>query len=384
MANCNICDSSLVAPVYLSSGDISVTSLCELHAGKTEVFFCTNCGHIQTTEMPDVEEYYDQAYKIMINDEEEDQIYKVVNGNRTYRIDHQVSTIQKLLEIPKNAEILDYGCAKSSTMRKLVLARPDITPFLYDVSEMYLPFWERFTPPENRATYTIPKEWHDKFKIVTSFFALEHVTRPRDMLCQIRELLREGGIFYGIVPDTFRNIADFVVLDHVNHFSPFSARYLLEDAGFADIRIDTESHDGAMIIIATKSDQQTKANTPAENEIGELQTRVQKIADYWNDIKNKIHKFEMKTGDLRSAIYGSGFYGTYITTCLEDTDKVSCYIDQSPWRQGMSLLGKPVISPASLPEDIHYIYVGLRPEIARDNIDEIQEFRNKDLEYFYL
>lgn len=384
MASCNICHAELGSPLYLSSGDISVTSLCELHNGKTEVFFCQQCAHLQTSEMPDVEKYYDQAYTILIKDEEEDQIYKVEGDDKTYRIDHQVSTLQKLVDIPENAEILDYGCAKSSTMRKLVMQRPDITPFLYDVSEMYIPFWERFSKPANWRTYTVPEEWFGKFQLVTSFFALEHVTKPRDMLRDIHKLLQPGGIFYGIVPDTYINIADFVVLDHVNHFSHLSASYLLSDSGFDSIKIDACSHDGAIIIVAHKSSETMPVVRPDEEKIHALFQDATRIADYWNTIKSKIRQFETNIGDAKCAIYGSGFYGTFITTCLEHPERISCYIDQSPWRQGERLMDRPIVSPAELDKDIGYIYVGLRPEIARANIDDIPEFKDKGLDYFYL
>jgi SAM-dependent methyltransferase len=385
---CNICSHQLVTPIFSSKENISITSLCEFYPQKTEVFFCKNCGHLQTTPLIDIEKYYDLSYKILIDTEEEDQLYQAIDGQKKYRIDHQLETLLNKVIVPQQAQILDYGCAKSATFKKLVQIRTDLTPHLFDVSEMYIPFWEKFVQPDNWATYIVKPEWEEYFDLVTSFFALEHVAKPEEMLIAIDRLLKPGGIFYGIVPNTYTNIADFVVIDHVNHFSKNSLEFLLKNTGFESIDIDTASHNGAFVITAKKKLTNSSSrleNRSSQDTIVNLEQQATSIAEYWYNIISKIRSFESEHHNSKFvAIYGSGFYGTFIATCLENLDRVKCFVDLSPYRQGKYLLEKPIIPPQELNKSTELVYVGLNPQSSSHSIAEIDDWQEYTHKYFYL
>ena len=189
---CLVCDSPLGDPVYDSANPVAVTSLCELRKAPTVVRFCPRCGHLQTEALPGLVGYYDQDYKILIDSEEEDQLYAVVKGRKIFRTEHQVETLLNKVALPSSARVLDYGCAKSSTLRQVLVRRPDVIPYVFDVSEMYRPFWEKFVPAANCATYESKPEWANHFDLVTSFFALEHVIEPCAALQTIVRLLKAG------------------------------------------------------------------------------------------------------------------------------------------------------------------------------------------------
>ena len=52
--------------------------------------------------------------------------------------------------------------------------------------------------------------------LISSFFTLEHVSSPNNFISQIYPLLKEGGIFYCVVPNIYKNFADLIVADHIN------------------------------------------------------------------------------------------------------------------------------------------------------------------------
>ena len=54
MVKCNVCQRSIENPLYVSENNLSITSLCEIYPQETEVFFCNNCGHLQTTEINNI------------------------------------------------------------------------------------------------------------------------------------------------------------------------------------------------------------------------------------------------------------------------------------------------------------------------------------------
>ncbi len=386
MLNCNICNHALTEKVYESTDLKSLTSLCTVYEGETRVYFCHYCGHLQSVEINNIDDYYDHDYDILVESEEEDQMYEVIDGQVVYRTDHQVKMLQHKVALAPNATILDYGCAKSSTMRTLMEEKPALQVHLFDVSDRYTTFWQNFLPEQRWATYRIPPTWDGMFDVVTSFFSLEHMAYPQDALRQIVRVLKRDGIFYGIVPFVFTNTADMIVVDHVNHFTDVSLRYLLENSGFEVLEIDALAHRGALVFTAKK------ITAPAKQEIAptasliarELATTLE-ITQFWQGIRAKIKAFEQSNQTAeRIAIYGAGFYGAFITSCLQHPERVACVIDQNSFLTGRTVNGVEVIQPATLPQDIQVVLVGLNPIYARKYIEEIREFQSRKLTYLFL
>lgn len=379
---CNVCQSPLGAPVYVSPSAVSITSLCEVIPKRTEVFFCTTCGHLVTPELDDLSSYYGDDYKILLASEDEDQLYEQgPNGQKTYRTDHQLGNLLEKIPLPLGARALDWGSAKGAMFRRLAMQRPDLALHLFDVSNMYIPFWERFCDPKRWATFTPPTEWTSSFDLITSFYSLEHVAAPREVIESIATLLAPKGRLYIVVPDTYQNTGDFVVVDHVNHFSRWSLERLLTDAGLRVLEIDEAVHQSAIVAIAEKPPARAGARpaTPPP----ELARRVASMAEFWQGFGDRVRAQERMHENWTSAIYGSGFYGAFISTCLAAPDKVSAFLDQNPFRQAHTLFAKPILAPEALSEDVRLVYVGLNPAYARNELAKITAWRDRPLELFF-
>ena len=377
--NCNVCGSALGDPIYASKSDHVLTSLCELRAGIKRVWCCSSCGHLRGDALEDTVSYYATDYKILLNEEDEDQIYEATGKMIVYRTDHQIDTLLKKLRIPENAAMLDYGCAKASTFKRLASLRTDLQLHLFDVSQMYESHWDRFVRPERRAVITTPADWQNRFEVVTSFFALEHIPDPRETVNRIAALLKDDGVFYGIVPDTFGNIADFVVIDHVNHFTKPSLHTLLAAAGFTDIFIDEEAHRGALVFVARRVGPATqRPNVP------QVVDNAKELAQHWSRLSDRIRAAENTYGDIPSSIYGSGFYGAYIASTLRHPDRLRVFLDRSPYQQGKLLFEKSIVAPEELPTDIQLLYVGLNPKIARSTVDKMDWLKIRNLNLVFL
>lgn len=357
---------------------MSITSICTVLPQPTEVYYCTRCGHLRTPDPQDLGRYYDTEYKILADSEDEDQIYQIVAGKITYRAEHQLDTLMRKVELPRNAAILDYGCAKGATLKQLLARRQDLKPHLFDVSRDYQKYWQSIASPAQQATYSLPDSWRGTLDAVISFFVLEHVNDPRGTVAKIGGLLRPGGLFYFIVPNVFANSGDFVVADHVNHFTPASIRHLLWSSGFGDVEIDDVSHAGAYVV----SGRRMEAAEPDPPTSLLPTDAVVEIAQYWQGFAARLRAAE-SAQDVRSAIYGSGFYGTFIATCLRNPAAVSCFLDRNPHRWGKSLLDKPILPPEQLPPEIRMVYAGLNPARAREEIAKVEAWRDRPIEVFY-
>ena len=82
-------------------------------------------------------------------------------------------------------------------------------------------------------------------------------------------------------------------------------------------------------------------------------------------------------------IYGSGFYGTFMATCLEDFGRVECFMDQNPHRQRQLLMGRPILAPEHLSKTIELVYAGLNPSLAREVLKGVCVEWNRPVEVFH-
>ena len=242
---CNICKSELSAPIYDSRSLQSLTSLCRLYPGSTQVWFCTCCGHVLSNP-GGTDEYYATEYDILLDHEDEDQIYEVKGGEITYRIDRQLAVICQKVQFRPGMKVLDYGCAKAG-MSKRRIDKCRAWNSTFDVSDRYLEYWQKLAPSHNHAILATPAHWENQFDLITSYFSLEHIPDPVASIAHITSMLKKGGLFYAIVPDIFGNIADFIVVDHVNHFTRTSLAHLLQGAGLSVVDIDSASHRGRLL-----------------------------------------------------------------------------------------------------------------------------------------
>lgn len=379
---CYVCENPQITPVYTSMGK-SITTLCKSHPAPTRVFFCERCHHVQTEEIPDLEAYYAHDYNILIKSEDEDQIYAVEGTTKIFRFEHQAKTLQQKIPLASVETVLDYGCAKSSTWRILKASQPNIDLHLFDVSDNYTPFWQNLTPNETKwATFSIPEHWHKQFDLVTSFYAFEHFSQLKSAMNKIHQVLKPGGLLYILVPDFLVNRADFIVVDHVNHFTADSLQHLFESTGFEWVDVDTQSHYGGLIATGKKSNHSPQPPHFSTNTA--LEQHIKTIANYWQTLDSRLVEFENKHKGKPAAIYGSGFYGSYIAGTLKHLDTVECFLDQNPHRQRERLLDKPILAPEQIPDQVQVVYVGLNPEIAHKAINTMPLWQQKEVEFCFL
>jgi SAM-dependent methyltransferase len=380
---CNVCESPLGQPCYESTH--SLTSLCDVFPQPTRVRMCPQCGHLQTDALEDAAAFYDEDYTILVSSEEEDQIYTVRDGEPLYRTAHQVETLLGKFPLAHGATVLDFGCAKSATWRAISDARPDIQLHLFDISDRYIPFWSKFLTSDNWATYEVPVQWTCAFDLVTSFFSMEHMVAPRQSIADMAALLKPGGTLYAIVPNVLTNIADALVIDHVNHFTRRSLEHLLGNAGLTVENIDASAHRGAFVVQASRPCSPERFTSPARPEPGELAELAQTTL-FWQDAADRVRAFEAELdGDSSNvAVYGAGFYGAFLRSSLAKPGRVACILDQNPYLQGTHSAGVPVLAPSDLPTHIKTLLVGLNPAHARSIVADVKALATRQLHYFYL
>jgi SAM-dependent methyltransferase len=385
---CNVCDNSKMNLVYESADNLSLTTMNKLVPGRTSVYFCECCGHLQTNGLKNLHQYYAEEYEINLTSEDQDQLYGIINGQQVYRAAQQANVLMKKVKLKHGWRVLDYGCAKSQTLKIVLGQNTNINPFMFDVTDKYIPYWQTFPKAAEWSTHTPNFAWNGTMDVVLSFYALEHVEDLHEAIGNIKKLLKPGGIFYFLVPNVYENSADFIVADHVNHFSRSSLKTLLLRSGFIDIDIDATSHDAAFIVSATLAQERGSDSVGSINidnaEICESKDAVMKMAGYWSDVVGRIQAFEDLIDEGGLAIYGAGFYGNFIATAMKQPEKIICFFDQNQYLQKTNIHNRPVLSPDNISAEVQHVLVGMNPQRARNNIAQIESWKSRNLNYFFL
>ncbi len=377
--DCNVCGGALAEPVYRAASEVSLTTMNSRVAGRTEVFLCRQCGHLQTGELIDLVDYYASVYVVDTTTE-----YRIVDGRPVSLAEHQAMVLQSKVDLAPGSRVLDFGCAKADALRAIATLKPQITPFLFDVTDKYVASWERFPVPVQWATHRVDPAWTGSMDVVLSFFALEHIPRLRDVLAQIRALLKPGGTFYFAVPNVMRNIGDFIVADHLNHFTQASLHHLLSANGFTDVEVDAEAHDVVFVVTARRADEaHAVVAPPGADVLAGIESAAQDMARFWGEASARVRAFE-HAGESASAIYGAGFYGHFVAASLASTDHLACFVDRNVHLHGRPCWGKPVVAPESLPASVRRVLVGVNPRNARAAIGSVDAWRGRDLDFLYL
>ena len=381
MTLCNVCSAELGSPVYRGGERTSITTMNKFIEGQTRLFHCAICDHVQTEELPDLERFYAEDYSINEDGLDDDQLYEIRDGKEIYRSEHQAWVALSKIDLQGNPKILDYGCAKGATLRRIVEASPNVAPYLFDVTDKYQTYWKTFPNQAKWASHKPDPSWSGTLDVVLSFYALEHIPQLGHVLSEIKNLLRARGTFYFIVPNLYANWADFIVADHVNHFSRGSLTIMLERAGFSEIMIDETAHASAFVVKCKAAVAESKAT----QEISGSKEAVDRIADFWSNAQAGIADQEQSLApDAKIAIYGAGIYGNFILSCLSDPDRVACFLDQNRFLHGKELNGVRIIKPDDAPDDIGAVFVGINPLNARRIIGSVESLKSRNLPIFYL
>ena len=132
--------------------------------------------------------------------------------------------------LPKNFKILDFGCHAGINMKLLKKYSINKNIFGYDKYKKNSTIFEK---------NLISKIYKDnifqtkiKFDIIISFFVLEHILDTEEYFNKIERLLTNNGILFLQVPDIENNPYDFIIYDHVFHFSKSSLINLLKKKKF--------------------------------------------------------------------------------------------------------------------------------------------------------
>lgn len=377
---CRVCSCDVGVPIYEGRAP-AITSLAKVVDVSTNVYVCSACGHCQSDDLPNLDTFYDTGYKISLSSDDHDQLYEVRNGIAVYRTDRQAEVVTELVKMPEGAKILDYGAAKATTLRKIVGLRPDVKPHVFDVSEDYRGHWMPWLNIEGMATYRIPENWNAAFDVVMAHYVVEHVADPVGILLQLRSLLAPGGKLFFSIPDWTQNTGDLLVADHTNHFSETSIRMAASRAGLNVEALNSHQLPSAFVVVCTLAD---VANVPDQQMVEKEVRQAREAGLFWQNAGHQIDKALASNGDKIVAIFGAGFYGSFIYARIGAKADIRCFLDNNQHLWSTQHFGLPVVRPADIPNDVQVVYIGLNPSKAQNIVAQTPALSRKGLELVFF
>lgn len=365
----------------------ALTSIRESVPTGIDVSICPGCAHATTRAASSGDAYYRDTYRLLAEERDEDQLYDAGATPPVYRAQHQAKLALERLRLPQGARVLDFGGAKGATLLQMLRARPDIDAHIFEVTDDYQRFWSAFLAPERCATTALPDAWRGCFDAIVSTFVFEHVRDAVRIARDLSAFLRPGGELLVTVPNADTNSGDLLVADHVHHFSASSLQVWAEAAGLEVQRIDAEAHRGAFLAHLRRPTGSSLARAlsaparPSAAQITAQRASREASAARWMRFADELRAFESRTPG-RAAIYGAGFYGSFLCHQLAHTQP-AVFVDRNPWLHGRQLHGAPIVAPDALPRDVEVLYVGLNPRVARDAARAALGERLDDLTCFF-
>ena len=356
---------------------ISVTSEGELVKSKMQLFFCNNCQHLQKKNFTNLKDYYSKDYKLNLSKKNQDSIVQIKNKILP-RQQYQQIVFKKKVKITK-ANILDFGCGKGDMAKILKFKSPNFDLYLYDIGKQYLKYWKKIVKKKNYSVGKFPNYWNNKFDVITSFYSLEHSANLNNIFINFKRILKDNGKIYIVVPNVLSNIADFLVIDHINHFSKSSMQSLANKHLFKVIYSDNFSHDGACIFILQKI---KKRILFKKNKI--FKKQILKIKKIWG-IKIKIFQKKINTIKENFIIYGAGFYGRLIFSLIpqKKLKELAGFIDKNPFLKG-GIIGNKKIHNLEKIKDFKNIFVGLNPKNSKKIMKLMLKSKYKNFKINYI
>jgi SAM-dependent methyltransferase len=308
---------------------------------------CQSCGTIQ--KLPD-ETWQQEASQIYRQYE----IYHLTNGAEQLvfaesgaepRSQRLVNFVVSHVRLPISASLIDIGCGNGEALANFSSALPEWK--LYG-SELRLDALPRLRKLRNfKELYTVPPgRIPGRFSFVAMIHSLEHMPDPLAMLNDVRDLLDEKGILFVQVPDAENSPFDFLVVDHLVHFTRSSLIALVSRAGVLPEVLVNDVVPKELTFLGSRHSRSAATIDPNDG-IQTARKAVQWLAGVFAQVQSLA-----KCGPI--GVFGTSIAGMAVYGSVRN--QVSFFVDEDPSRIGNFFDGKPILPPSAIPAN-HPVFV---------------------------
>lgn len=347
---CEFCGGADVAPLN-AYGPRCLAGDYKIVAGQVENVWCRRCGLGWNRLMMADDElaaFYAGYTKKVASADEDDLLYggpeveTLTDSQARFLADHVPAA---------SGRILDIGCGKGSFLRAFRSRRPgwDLVGIEPSREEAAIARRDGTTTVYEGMFGSVPLE-AASFDLITIMHVLEHVSRPAEVVRQMRAALKPGGLLFIEVPNTLdlNMFYDLLLFEHLYHFSPDTLTWFLRSEGFEIAAIEPSTSYGAQRIVARKT---TGAPMSAQAlPVVRMAGGFAAWSELWRSMTRLADAGAARSAaGGRVALFGAGMTAAtwLVYTALHDATLVGCF-DESPFKIGHTLLGQPVHALADI------------------------------------
>jgi SAM-dependent methyltransferase len=342
---CPLCDGRDVRP-FNAYGPRCLVGDYHITTGHVENVWCARCGLGWNRLMMSDEElarFYAGYTKKVGSEEEDDLLFGTSEADVETLTASQARFVAEHVTAP-SGRVLDIGCGKGSFLKSFKAARGGWQYVGVEPSreEAVLARREASFEIHEGMFGSVPLE-KNSFDLVAIMHVLEHVSRPADVVRQMADIIKPGGLLFVEVPNTLdlNMFYDVLLFEHLYHFQPATLAWLLRRSGFDIVVHEASTSYGAQRVIARK--RSVAAATP-EYPAVDMADGVRRWTALWTSMNALAARgAERAAAGQRVAVFGAGMTAAtwLVHSALYDAPLVGLF-DESPWKIGRTLFDRPI------------------------------------------
>lgn len=375
---CRVCHGKDITLLDLPINSF-ITSDCNKWQGSKPQFYMCDCKYVGKALNDSYKDYLEHTYK---NYEpywqtrkpgapnasvSEQRSLDITSGKFLSRSDLLVnylinkSNLFKMNYTP--CTILEYGCGSAPFMDALENSEiPNYVVDLADFNNINYKAKSRF-----RKFYNITNQRLDQtYDLITLVHVLEHVVNPVILLNNLSESLTDNGKILVQIPNSSINPFDFIIADHLSHFSLANILKLIQrtDLKVFDYSVETVPKEITLLIGKNQN----------EIELPNFNDKLDLPINFFNDYKNLIDKL---TSKHKIIIFGTSIGALWLTSEIQKRGlKVAAYLDEDVSRVGNDINYTKIKHPRdfNLPKSA-VVLIPLAPILVTEILRKYPKFK---------
>jgi SAM-dependent methyltransferase len=338
-----------------------VTSDCKPWPPGGRLALCLDCGLVQTVVSRQWEQECQDIYRGYTiyhqSGGAEQPVFDHASGASQSRSEAIINAWQRHLPLPAAGRWLDIGCGNGALLRACSRGLPGAWTLCgSEVSDKYRELIESIPRVERLYTCALDKI-PGAFDVISLIHVVEHIPGPGPFLRGLAGKLKPGGLLLLEVPDCRQNSFALMIADHCSHFSSGMLACIAEAAGYEILQATVDWVPKEITVLARKP-----AEAAASRSNSVPWTESEQVFGGWESLQRLLAQVESLQGAARFGIFGTSIAATWLDA---QTGRVATFfVDEDPQRAGKQHLGRPVFSPADVPEGATVV-LALAPVIAR-------------------
>lgn len=339
MSHCPITNTKLDTPYDALFEVPNITSDCRPWQKGRAVAICPELGLMQRIIAPQAKQAFSTVYHDYAMFKHSATVSDQVNFDKDGKGDGRTAKIlryidDKLPAAPKT--VLDIGCGSGAGLLALAAQYPDAEIYGYEPND-HPAERQPFLPDNVVAIWNTRPEPTQKYDLITMFHVFEHVENPLEELAFIQSILAPGGRLLIQVPYPLATPFDFVIADHIWHFSKHSMQAVLSKGDFQTHYIGNNLIAKELTVLTSPG--AAVAPVADAEEMQQGHEAIQWLLRYKDFLDGLDHSKPI-------AIYGTAPAAAWAGHVLGEC--VAAYLDDDPSRVGSTFNGRPVCAPGDI------------------------------------